>query len=170
LIARLPPTMTVAHDVRCASSPRLWRFKFQTRTLLLVVGLVCVALAALGTRLRDAQKQRQTVAAIRGAGGLVFYDYEYDFTLDNGRQPGRQRSETPSPFLLGLFGQDAIANVVYVQFESPQVSDSDLVHLDKLPHLQHLQLAGTRVSDEAIGKLQTDRPILSVTGQFIKAR
>jgi hypothetical protein len=157
--------MTATHNTKRASGPRAWRFRFSLKTLLLVVGLFCVALTAvLGTRPLEAHKQRQTVAAIRGVGGTVLYDYEYDFTPENGRPPGWQRSETPPHILLLLFGQDALANVVYVQLQGPRVSDADLVHLNSLPHLQHVHLAGTQVSDEAIRKLKTERPNLSVTG------
>ena len=68
-----------------------WRFQFSLRSLVVLVVAVAVPLGWFGVKLREAERQRRAVEAIRGTGGMVYYDYQLDESGDykgcRNRQP-----------------------------------------------------------------------------------
>jgi hypothetical protein len=127
-------------------------FQFRLRTLLLAVLALSLA---LGWYVRRVELQRQAVAAVRSAGGDVFYDYE----LSAGKLDFQKKSPVPQA-LLDRLGIDFFHAVVRVDvgpaFSNPnlQTMDAAIARLPDLPRLQHLVLADA--SDErlqAAGKL-----------------
>ena len=114
-------------------------FQFRLRTLLLAVLVLSLA---LGWYVRRVELQRQAVAAVRSAGGDVFYDYE----LSAGKLDFQTKSSIPQA-LLDRLGINFFHAVVRVDVGSA-VSNPDLQAMDRaiarlpgFPQLQHLVLA-----------------------------
>jgi hypothetical protein len=82
---------------------RRW-FRFQLRTLLLLVTVCCLV---FGFWLSRAERQRRAAAAIRGLGGRVFYDYQWR----DGDYVEGGRSTVPE-WLLRACGEDAFHSIV----------------------------------------------------------
>lgn len=116
-----------------------------------VVGISAVVIAAIWRQ--HVLPQKEAVANIVKAGGLCLYDFEYDFAPSEGRIPGYCRPSTPSPLLELAIGKDAVATPVYVQLTGPQVGDGEVARicpsLARLRGVRHLNLRGTRVTDNA---------------------
>jgi len=138
-----------------------WRFQFSLRSLVVLVVAVAVPLGWFGVRLREAERQRRAVEAIRKAGGTVWYDYHN--TLYGVIEP---RAEPPTPaWLRNLLGEDFFADVVHVGYSRPRpspsvfteantdVGDVDLAHVKGLERLKYLNLSGTRVTDGGLQHL-----------------
>jgi Leucine-rich repeat (LRR) protein len=134
--------------------PRLWRFSLATLLVLLTAfGLW------LGRIADRVHRQRAAVEAIRRVGGVAFYDWQFDAEGKMLRDP-----QPPGPAWLREFlGDDFLANVEVVgllnvglgESEPPPVDfgDEDVHHLANLPHLRHLQLSGSRVTDDGLTSL-----------------
>lgn len=123
------------------NSQRRW-FRFSLRTLLLVVTVACVGFGWMGHKLRQAERQREAVAAIRELGAWVHYDSDV-YPPDHKRRPSWLRQS---------IGEDVFANVVDVRWE--RASDDALVHLAALPKLEHLNLAGSEITDNGLTHLR----------------
>src|SRR5262245_44856035 len=158
--------------------PLVRLLQFRLRTLLLV--LTAVGLW-LGWQVRQAERQRQAVAAIVDAGGEV----EYDFAAAHG---GWCRPD----WLRRLLGDDYLYDVVAVTFDGQNmmldqrrydfpsrgqlsaalahlgdlpalerldlarmlpIADGDLVHLAPLRQLKRLTLYGPQITDEGLAHL-----------------
>ncbi len=86
-------------------------------------------------------------------GGVALYDFEYDFTVENGGAANWKRPESPPALLRLALGEDVLAEIVYIQLNSADISDQELGTLQgvkALSGLQHLCLTGTMVTDESI--------------------
>jgi hypothetical protein len=135
----------------------------------MVVAVLALLLGLFGDRLRRAVKQRNIVAQIQGAGGIVLYDHQYGFTVENHGDP-LWEPPPAAPILLRLIlGEDFFADVVYIQFDPTQINDADLARLQGLTDLhglQHLNLADTHVSDHGLEYLTglTQLRVLELTG------
>jgi hypothetical protein len=120
---------------------RLWRFSL--RTLLAVVTLVALV---LGVWVSRAERQRQAVAAIQAAGGIVRYDYQA------GEAPAVY-GERPGPdWLCRLLGVDYFADVTLVGLY-PSATDETVAHLSGLTSLTCLYLDDTQVGDAGLAHL-----------------
>ena len=152
------------------------RFQFSLRSLVVLVVAVAVPLGWFGVKLREAERQRRVVEAIRKAeaGGEVGYDCQYyQF----------EESRPTLAWLRRLVGIDFFANVVsisvhypekrddallgnYVALTSPdrlflshsQVTDGGLEHLKGLTNFEHVDLYDTHVTEEGIKELQEALP------------
>ncbi len=129
--------------------PRLKRLlRMSLRTMLLVVGVLCVVLAL---KVRQAERQKEAVAWVIENGGGYGYGYEFDEDYRDGDKwnprPAKDEIQPPGPeWLRNLIGVDYFATGVRVLFpETPK--SSDLSPLAKLPELRTLYLAGTNVND-----------------------
>src|SRR6476620_429395 len=112
---------------------RRW-FQFGLRTLLLLVAIACIGFGWLGYKVRQAERQRETVEAIESLGGRVFHDYELDAVGSEINSPS-----PPGPaWVRNLFGIDFLANVVYVDLLGDWVTDAGRVYLDGLNQLKYL--------------------------------
>src|SRR4051794_11935806 len=94
-----------------AKPKRRWS-SFSLRTLLVFVTVASVGFGYFAHKLRQAERQRAAVEALRIAGGrLVRYDYQID--SDGNDLPGFP--EPPGPaWLLDRLGIDFLANVTLV--------------------------------------------------------
>ncbi|MEX2118862.1 MAG: hypothetical protein WD847_04565 [Pirellulales bacterium] len=167
-------------QVKAARSRRRW-LQFSLRWLLVIVTVSGIGLGLVVSRV---ERQRQAVAAIRGAGGVVFYDFE-----DPTSPVPAVRGELPGPdWLCRLLGVDYFAEVTKatlpgatdatvahlsgltslkeLSLYSTQVSDAGLAHLSQLTSLQGLRLGGTQVRDAGLAHLSRSTSLqrLSLNG------
>jgi hypothetical protein len=152
-----------------ASHP--WRrfLRFSVRG---IIFLVLVIGAALGWLVRSALMQREAVAAIEKAGGLVRHD------SGSTAKAGSTMRELWAPmWAVDAVGVDYIANVCEVtltvscadrelehvgrlvpidslRLYYPNVSDAGLVHLQGLTKLSKLVLSQTQISDAGLAQLR----------------
>lgn len=136
------------------TTPKRRWFRFSLRTLLVVVLLLSLPLGWFAVKLRQAEKQRKAVEAIREARGRVVYDYELkddEFYV---------RPEPPGPaWLRRLVGDDFFADVVHIlttDWPDPprQSGDVFLGHVNGLRHLESLNLFVTPVTDAGMENLE----------------
>ncbi len=117
-------------------TPRRRWTQFSLATMLAVVTVLCVGLSLI---VAPAERQRRAVAAIRAAGGLCQYDYEFDADGE-----GDLWGEPPGPaWLRESLGIDHLANVVGVYFlgaSSTPAVKYDLKCLPSLPKLKRLHI------------------------------
>ena len=109
------------NDSQPSKSKRRW-YRFSLRTLLVVILLLCVLLGWFALKMRQAERQRRAVEAIRKAGGTVLYDYQ--FHEESGTSTGVRESPVPT-WLRELMGEDFFASVAAVGFHDPESSASD---------------------------------------------
>jgi Leucine-rich repeat (LRR) protein len=139
-----------------------------------LIVFVIVVGAGLGWIVRQAQIQRDAVAAIRKAGGTVFYSYEIK---DGNSHPGA-RPWAPS-WLVELTGVDFFGHVTgftligflrpadttlaevgrltqleRLSLDNASATDVGLVHLKGLTNLSVLDLRGTQVTDGGLVHLK----------------
>jgi len=110
---------------------KLPRFTFSLRTLLVVMTIGCVWLGVLTAR---ARRQKETVAWIRGMGGMVLYDWQ----LENADGPAGPR------WLHSAIGEDYFQSVASVLVFQKKV---DVSQLSTLRELKMLGLADCGVTD-----------------------
>ncbi len=159
-----------------SSSPaeRTWRrfMRISTRGLMILTLLIG---ACLGWIIRDARIQRDSVAAIKRAGGMVHYDWAWHNGVINiyGKPPAPR-------WLVDRLGVDYFGHVTSVSIwnlKSPdqglaqvanltrlealmiqgglRLSDSGLVGMNRLTNLRVLDLANTTVSDSGLAHVKT---------------
>jgi hypothetical protein len=134
-------------------SKRCW-FQYSLRTLLIVVTLCAVSCSWLAVKLRQARRQRETVAAIEKLGGSVRYD-EW-FGLE-----GDQSNRSPGPaWLHDWLGDDFFRTVTVVDFRGNAIGNEDLAYLKSFPQLQSVLVGSTFVTDEGLVHLR-DLPALA---------
>ena len=128
---------------RASGKPhRIWRWlRFGLPTLLGVVTLSAILLALI---VNPIVRQRRAVAAVRGLGGVVYYEGDKPF-ID--LPPSRI-------WLRKQFGDDSFANVVAVYLTNTQVNNAGLAHLSGLSRLQVLDLSNTPIEDEGLAHLK----------------
>jgi hypothetical protein len=135
----------VINAVPSASTPpRRRRLRgVSVRALMLVVLVVAGGLGWIAHR---ASMQQQSVAAIKAAGGRVYYDWEWD--------PGTHwfKPGSPSPgWLRRQLGPGFSEEVVSVTI--PDADDSLMVHIGRLRHLQEIWIAGGNVTDTGLAPI-----------------
>jgi len=117
--------------------------RFSLRTLLIVVVLLSVGLAWSALKMREAERQRKAVEAIRRTGGLVVYDYQWD-TFGGPLAV----EEPPAPvWLTRLLGEDLFANVVFVELYDCEFGNAGLQHLTGLTKLNRLEVDAPRTAE-----------------------
>ncbi len=133
------------------------RFQFGLRSFLLLVLAVAVQASWFASQMRQAEKQRRVVAAIRAAGGRgIRYDYEWN-SLERFRETGYDSaSQPPAPeWLMERVGEGFFADVVFVGFDRPLGRDDlDWAHLKGLIHLRYLSLDGGQVTDAELVNIE----------------
>ena len=132
--------------------PCPWResLRFSVRRL---IALVLVIGVGLGMLVRSARIQREAVAAIEAADGVVNYDWEWS----NGRSIPGARPWAPK-WLVDLIGVDYFGSVTRVAFHFPISVESDLVSVAarRSPRLESRVFA-TPSNDERISILENLR-------------
>ena len=123
-----------------------WNYvRFSLRAQIVLVLLIG---AGLGWLVRSAHVQRDAVAAIRNAGGVVLYDWEWN----NGKSIPGGKPWAPK-WLVGLIGVDYFAHVTSVWLE-PAPTDGAIVEVGHLTQLERLQLVVGFVSDGELAHLK----------------
>jgi Leucine-rich repeat (LRR) protein len=118
-----------------------WRYlRLSVRGLMLVVLAVA---GCLGWWLQLARVQRQAVAAIRGAGGTIWY--EWDVPDDPGT-PGWRR------WVAEHVDVDLTSNVVDVGL-SPRCSEAELAQVAQLDRLESLDVGDANMTDAGVASL-----------------
>ena len=123
-----------------------WNYvRFSLRAMIVVVLLIG---CGLGWVVRSAHVQRDAVAAIGKAGGIVSYDWEWS----NGKSIPGGKPWAPK-WLVDLIGVDYFGHVTSVWLEQP-ATDGAIVEVGHLTQLERLQLVGGFVSDGELAHLK----------------
>lgn len=159
-----------------------WQFQFSVRSFLLLVVAVAVPTGLIASQMHQAEKQRMVVAAMKAAGGGgVRYDYEWN-SLEEFWETGYWSDpEMPAPeWLVELLGIDFFGHIVFVGFDRPlegrhnldwahfksliylrylgpdggQITDAELVNIERLTNLEILHIGATHVTDAGLMHLQ----------------
>ena len=167
---------TVAEPV---SHPWRRHLRFSVRTLIILV-LVCGG--GLGWWIHVVREQRDAVAAVRKAGGVVHYEWKWKHGkfLQNGAPKAPKwlvdrvgvdslgsvtAVDLQQKVLFRLFSDRRDLNPVlarvgrlkrleYLNLGHSSVTDSDLAHLKSLAELKSLLLNSTNVGDSGLGQLK----------------
>jgi hypothetical protein len=160
---------------------RRW-FQFSLRTLLLFTLICAVAASWVAHRMDKKRAEREAIAAIRKAGGLVYHDCEEVHKDTSGKMVA---SGTRGPeWLQKLVGDDFFTDPLLVSFikvrESTEatmtivgeldelrwlflaesnVTDAGLANLMRLRQLTNLNLGGTNITDAGLAHLTKLRKI-----------
>ena len=128
-------------------------FQYSLRSLLLLTVVVAIPFSRLATEMQRAREQRDTVAAIHAVGGVIEYDYVS--LSDPPHDPFTPGMEPIEPiWLRKLVGDDFFCSIVHVFLNGSRITDTWLVHLHGLSHVQVLSLQGTKVTDAGLAHLQ----------------
>jgi len=127
-----------------------------------VVVLLSLPLGWFGWKLREAERQRRAVEAIRKAGGYVLYDYHFGSQWDGSGLLAPRKPPGPA-WLRRLVGGDFLADVFVVDFSDPlyssffpdtDVGDADFECLRGLTELRSLGLSSTQVTDAGLESIR----------------
>jgi hypothetical protein len=134
-----------------------WRFQFSIRSLLVLVVVVALPCSWLAVEMKKAKDQKEAVAAIKGLGGNLYYDYEFD---DSGAWISGAEPATPA-WLRARLGDDFFALAKNVTFMSGgKITDHETACLESLPDLKELWLILQRsVSDRTLAHLKGTRKL-----------
>ena len=111
-----------------------------------LIVLVLVLGTAMGWVSRSARIQREAVAAIRHAGGGVYYDWDQ-------LGPGKIHIGEPRApkWLADVIGVDYFGHITWAWFPSSSTSvDPVLVHVGRLTRLEHLYFDHSALSDTGL--------------------
>ena len=123
-----------------------WRFQFSLRSLLVLTVAVAIACSWMAVEMKKAREQREVVEEIVKGGGYAGYDYDMN-------SPPWVKGTV---WLRVLLGNDFFNDVIMAtpndasqtdDAQTKNITNSALHHLEKLPQLQMLTLAGTQVDD-----------------------
>jgi hypothetical protein len=131
-------------------APRPWRrfLRFSVRGLLVLVMVIGVG---LGWLVRNAQIQREAVAAIRRAGGAALYDEEM-----RGPTQAHSRPAAWVDVIRTRIDRNYFSNVVSVHWwggEGLSTDDQVVVHISHLRRVATLNLSGRAVTDSRFARL-----------------
>ena len=82
------------------------------------------------------QERRIAVEMFERKGGIVVFDTEIE-----------DPAPAPPSWLRVLLGDDSRGDVRILMIGRAEISDNDLLFLDRFPNVQHLELEGARVGD-----------------------
>ena len=115
-------------------------FRFNLRTLLIVVAVFCLF---VGTVVKRARDQKSAVEAIIENGGLVAYANHLS------------KSNPLAPEWLRKFlGNDYFSGVAVVTFMGPTINDTNLATIKRLPDLTWLTVSGKQITDAGLVHLE----------------
>ena len=130
--------------------PRRRWSQYSLRTLLIFVTLAGFGFGWFGLKVREARQQQAAVAAIEKAGGVVWYDYEYDQRVRDAVLPG-------PAWLHALLGDDLFRSVfvvtMYPDESTRSLTDADLEHFEGFARVVSLALGVTQITDAGLKHL-----------------
>ena len=139
LLLGLQRAVVFWHTIGMVDTPKRKRrwLQYRLRTLLALMLLTGIGMGWVTVRMRAANKQHQTVQAIREAGGEAYFI------------EGRPRAV----WLQALAGK---AKVWAVSFShaTNTISDLEVQHVEQLTDLQHLLLGGTQITDVGLQHIE----------------
>ena len=127
---------------------KLWptgpKFGLTLRGMLLIMALLAVGMALVGTKVRRAREERSIARATQASGGWVQYEYgglhAASFSTDR-------------TWFERLTDLDLEARVEYVDLRGPQVTDADVARLAGLAELRGLGLHDLAIDGAALAAL-----------------
>jgi hypothetical protein len=163
--------MTTAADLSVSPKARRRWLRFRLRTLFVLVTLACVWLGWQGKRARE---QKAAVAAVHGAGGTLFYSFQYG---SSGGLLDTIRPVVPA-WLRDFLGEDFFITVQGVSLGTDaapadgrltvdaRVTDAMLQRLKPLRGLKNLSLRSTQATDTGLEAISSmDRlEVLEIDG------
>jgi hypothetical protein len=127
-----------------------WRFQFSIRSLLILVVVAAVPCSWLALERQEARRQRQTIAAIRAAGGDVIYSYELGRSMY--LRPRGGPAVVPT-FLLRILGDDFfVLDIGEVTLKEPH--DADFAALRTWRNLKSIVAEGENITDRGMEQLE----------------
>jgi len=135
---------------------KIFRLQYGLRSLLIVMILLSVGFAWLGSEIRYAKRQGAAVDSLLNLGGKVYWDYEFvDGRITWEASEGKVKAPGPL-WLKSLVGEKGLAEVTYFQsgFDDTELTDDDLVHVGQLRGLQTVLIHRTKITDSGIAHLQ----------------
>ena len=145
----------------------LLRRRYSVRTLFFVVTFCAIVFGLIGLHIRASLVQRDAVAELTEKGGQVTYFHELD---DWGHiiehKVNVSHFHPYRAFVARMFGDDFASSVGLVSFANSNVADEDVdhivQHLQALPELAVVWLNDTRLSDDALDRIDQALPDCSV--------
>ena len=139
------------------------RLRFSLRAMMMLVTVLAVWLGWMAHR---ANQQKRAVAAIVGAGGSVYYDWENLLIAGENAPylstPGLlllADSSAPGPdWLRAQVGDDYFQTVEHVAISAAQLDDSMISELQSLPRLKTIVFDSDSVDDALISTLKAKLP------------
>jgi uncharacterized membrane protein len=142
---------------------RRHRLQISIRGLIVLVLVIGGCLGWIAHIVRSAQGQRDAVAAVRKAGGVVLYDWQFDGEKVRVK-PGTNTISDEVPgwpkWLVDRLGVDAFGSVTQASFHSRGVSvssnaiDTAFAHVGRLDRLTQLTLVQSPVTDAGLAHLE----------------
>ncbi len=130
-----------------ASRSRRRFLRFSVRGL---IALILLIASGLGWLVSEAHDQRDAVAAIKRAGGVVAYDWEWR----DGDQIPSGKPRAPN-WLVDRIGVDFFGHVTSVEFYSHDtLTDGPMVQFERLPQVEKLVFTDATVSNAGLSKLK----------------
>ena len=118
-------------------------FRFSLRSLLILLTAFTIW---LGWHVHRSREQHRGVSEVRQLGGTVFYSFQLS---ENGRFDPDGKPRIPA-WLWGWLGEDFIWPVVSIDLRGDEVSNEDLVCLERFQNVTRLILYCPALSDEAM--------------------
>jgi hypothetical protein len=153
-------------DLPAKSKSKSRWFQFSLRTLLIFVTLCAVACSWFTVKMRQARRQRESVAKLTGRriSCNVQYDYQRDSSgnlIPNAQAPG-------PAWLRHLLGIDFFSNVTEV-WGRGNLTDADLASLKSFPQLSIFFFRYSQITDEGLRTIQglTQLQFLGLPGSKI---
>ena len=139
------PSQSVEKPVK----PRLRRYQFSLRTLLIVVTLFAVACSWFAVKMGQAKRQREAVEVLSKSVDSIFYDYQCNSSGSLTAAAVVGKASPPGPtWLRQWLGDDFFTNVVSLHLH--RIADADLEYVRDFPKLKILGLHWNKITDNGL--------------------
>ncbi|HUY90647.1 MAG TPA: hypothetical protein VMV10_18060 [Pirellulales bacterium] len=142
------------------TAPRQRFWQFRLRSLLIVVCILSIVCAWVGSKFAAKRRERLAVAYVERLGGSVAYLWQETEDASN------SGPQAPGPkWLRKWLGDDAFAKLDYIDLSGTETTDDDVARLaasDGLATIEGIYLAGVQVSDAGTQSLTAFRKLKEV--------